>query len=142
MLDLLTVRFLGGYSTKPIYFFGKPAIFLCSAGFFAAGFFVFEFVYARVTRNFDVWIQPTTLLLFAVFTVTLGVQLVLMGLLGEIVMRTYYESQSKKTYLVRELENFDAPVVPRCPGGRRRARLGVATGDGPRGGAEAACAAS
>jgi hypothetical protein len=34
-----------------------------------------------------------------------------MGLLGEIVMRTYYESQSKKTYLVRELENFDAPLV-------------------------------
>ncbi len=111
LLDLLTVSFLGGYSTKPIYFFGKPAIFLCGSGFFAAGFFVFEFIYARVTGNFDVWIQPTTLLLFAVFTVTLSVQLVLMGLLGEIVMRTYYESQSKKTYLVRETENFDAPIV-------------------------------
>ncbi len=130
MLDLLTVSFLGGYSTKPIYFFGKPAIFLCSAGFFAAGFFVFEFVYARVTRNFDVWIQPTTLLLFAVFTVTLGVQLVLMGLLGEIVMRTYYESQSKKTYLVRELENFDAPAAE-VPRGSGVGRDGVATGDGP-----------
>jgi len=111
LLDLLTVSFLGGYSTKPIYFFGKPAMFLSAAGFFAAGLFVFEFVYARVTGNFQVWIQPTTLLLFAVFTVTLGVQLVLMGLLGEIVMRTYYESQSKKTYLVREIENFDAPIV-------------------------------
>jgi glycosyltransferase involved in cell wall biosynthesis len=111
LLDLLTVSFLGGYSTKPIYFFGKPAIFLAGAGFFAAGFFVFEFVYARVTHNFEVWIQPTTLLLFAVFTVTLSVQLLLMGLLGEIVMRTYYESQSKKTYLVRELENFDGPLL-------------------------------
>jgi glycosyltransferase involved in cell wall biosynthesis len=110
MLDLLTVSFLGGYSTKPIYFFGKPAIFLTAAGFFAAGFFVFVFVYARVTGNFEVWIQPTTLLLFAVFTVTLGVQLVLMGLLGEIVMRTYYESQNKKTYLVRQTENFDPPA--------------------------------
>ncbi len=111
LLDLLTVSFLGGYSTKPIYFFGKPAIFLCGSGFLAAGLFVFEFVYARVTGNFAVWIQPTTLLLFAVFTVTLGMQLVLIGLLGEIVMRTYYESQSKKTYLVRETENFDGPVV-------------------------------
>jgi glycosyltransferase involved in cell wall biosynthesis len=111
MLDLLTVSFLGGYSTKPIYFFGKPAIFLSSAGLLAAGFFIFEFVYARITGNFQVWIQPTTLLLFAVFTVILGVQLVLMGLLGEIVMRTYYESQSKKTYLVRETENFDGPIV-------------------------------
>jgi dolichol-phosphate mannosyltransferase len=111
LLDLLTVTFLGGYATKPIYFFGKPAIFLAASGFSAAFFFVFEFVYARVTKNFDVWIQPTTLLLFAVFTVTLAVQLVLMGLLGEIVMRTYYESQSKKTYLVRETANIDAPAV-------------------------------
>ena len=109
LLDLLTVSFLGGYSTKPIYFFGKPALFLCLSGFFAGGFFVFEFVFARVTGNFNVWIQPTTLLLFAVFTVTLGVQLLLIGLLGEIVMRTYYESQSKKTYLVRETKNFDEP---------------------------------
>ncbi len=83
-----------------------------------------------MTRNFDVWIQPTTLLLFAVFTVTLGVQLVLMGLLGEIVMRTYYESQSKKTYLVRELENFDAPAAE-VPRGSGVGRDGVATGDGP-----------
>ena len=115
VLDLLTVSFLGGYSTKPIYFFGKPAIFLAGAGFSAAGFFVFEFVYARITRNFDVWIQPTTLLLFAVFTVTLAVQLVLMGLLGEIVMRTYYESQSKKTYLVRETANFEPLAVATIP---------------------------
>jgi glycosyltransferase involved in cell wall biosynthesis len=111
LLDLLTVSFLGGYATKPIYFFGKPAIFLAAAGFSAASLFVFEFTWSRITHNYDVWIQPTTLLLFAVFTVSLGVQLVLMGLLGEIVMRTYYESQSKKTYLVRQLENFDAPLV-------------------------------
>jgi glycosyltransferase involved in cell wall biosynthesis len=111
LLDLLTVSFLGGYSTKPIYFFGKPAIFLATSGFSAAGLFVFEFTWSRITGNYQVWIQPTTLLLFAVFTVSLAVQLVLMGLLGEIVMRTYYESQSKKTYLVRELENFDAPQL-------------------------------
>ena len=127
LLDLLTVSFLGGYSTKPIYFFGKPAIFLCGSGFLAAGLFVFEFVYARVTGNFDVWIQPTTLLLFAVFTVTLSVQLVLMGLLGEIVMRTYYESQSKKTYLVRETENFDGPVVE-VHGGTATGRADLSSG--------------
>ena len=125
LLDLLTVSFLGGYSTKPIYFFGKPAIFLAGSGFSAAGFFVFEFVYARVTHNFDVWIQPTTLLLFAVFTVSLSVQLVLMGLLGEIVMRTYYESQSKKTYLVRETENFDTPIVEVHGGGGGAASVHV-----------------
>ncbi len=125
LLDLLTVSFLGGYSTKPIYFFGKPAMFLSAAGFASFGLFVFEFVYARVTHDFEVWVQPTTLLLFAVFTVTLGVQLVLMGLLGEIVMRTYYESQSKKTYLVRETEGFGAPIV------EARDALGTAPADLP-----------
>jgi glycosyltransferase involved in cell wall biosynthesis len=115
VLDLLTVSFLGGYSTKPIYFFGKPAIVLCFSGMFAASFFVFEFIYARVTGNFTVWIQPTTLLLFSVFTFTLGVQLLLMGLLGEIVMRTYYESQKKKTYLVRETTNFSEDVAKLPP---------------------------
>jgi len=111
VLDLLTVSFLGGYSTKPIYFFGKPAILLCGSGLFAGAFFVFEFVYTRVVAGSHVWIQPTTLLLFAVFTFTLGVQLLLMGLLGEIVMRTYYESQSKKTYLVRDTVNFSEDVA-------------------------------
>jgi glycosyltransferase involved in cell wall biosynthesis len=115
LLDLLTVSFLGGYSTKPIYFFGKPAIVLCSSGLFAGAFFVFEFVYSRLAHQSAVWIQPTTLLLFAVFTFTLGVQLLLMGLLGEIVMRTYYESQSKKTYLVRDTVNFSEDVAKLPP---------------------------
>jgi len=51
-----------------------------------------------------------TLLLLAVFLTFLGVQLLLMGLLGEVLIRTYHESQGKKTYLVQELVNL--PPTP------------------------------
>ncbi len=106
MLDLLTVSFLGGYSTKPIYFFGKPAIVLCAAGTALGLLFVTQFVKITLLGIPGAWLQPTTMLLLATFFIFLGVQLLLMGLLGEILMRTYYESQNKKTYLVRELINF------------------------------------
>jgi glycosyltransferase involved in cell wall biosynthesis len=113
MLDLLTVSFLGGYSTKPIYFFGKPAIALCVGGLLSASVFVAQFIKEHVLHIAGApWFNPTTLLLLAVFLFSLGMQLLLMGLLGEILMRTYYESQGKKTYLVRETVNFDTPPAP------------------------------
>jgi glycosyltransferase involved in cell wall biosynthesis len=111
LLDLLTVSFLGGYSTKPIYFFGKPAIGLCGGGLAAAAVFVTQYVRRYAFGITHEWFQGTTLLLLAVFLFFLGVQLLLMGLLGEILMRTYYESQKKKTYLVRELVNFDGDTA-------------------------------
>ena len=104
MLDLLTVTFLGGYATKPSYFFGKPGIALCSAGLLSAAAFVVQFV----TRH--VWVQPQTLSLLAVFLFTLGVQFLLLGLLAELQIRTYHEAQGKKTYLVAESRN--APEAP------------------------------
>ena len=109
LLDLLTVKFLGGYSTKPIYFFGAPGLGLCGAGGAAASVFVVQFIKEHVLGRPGVWVQPTTLLLLAVFLATIGVYMVLMGLLAELLMRTYFESQQKKTYLVGERVNFDEP---------------------------------
>lgn len=108
LLDLLTVTFLGGYSTKPIYFFGKPAILLCIGGLASAGVWLAQFIKAHVLGRPGEWVQPVTLLLLAVFLFSLGVQFLLMGLLGEILIRTYHESQGKKTYLVGETVNFGA----------------------------------
>lgn len=109
LLDLLTVTFLGGYATKPIYFFGKPAFALCAVGSLSGAVFVAQFVKEHLLGSPGVWLQPTTLLLLAVFLFSLGVQFLLMGLLGEILIRTYHESQGKKTYLVGERVNFTPP---------------------------------
>lgn len=106
LLDLLTVTFLGGYSTKPIYFFGRPALALCTGGILAGCAWVAQFLRVHAFGIPTEWFQPMTVLLLAVFLFSIGVQLLLMGLLGEVLVRTYHESQGKKTYLVGELINF------------------------------------
>jgi glycosyltransferase involved in cell wall biosynthesis len=112
LLDLLTVTFLGGYSTKPIYFFGRPAFALCATGTLSGIIFVAQFIKIHVLHRPGEWLQPVTLLLLAVFLFSLGVQFLLMGLLGEILIRTYHESQGKKTYLVGETVNLMLPAKP------------------------------
>jgi glycosyltransferase involved in cell wall biosynthesis len=106
MLDLITVKFLASYATKPIYVFG-------GAGFFCMAFSMLTGItalYLKFAGRADFVQTPLPLL-----TVTLsimGVQLVLMGLLAEIIMRTYHESQGKLTYHVRNtlnLETVDGP---------------------------------
>lgn len=96
LLDLLTVRFLLSYSTRPIHIFGLLGLLsvLLGAGI---GIYltVIKFLYGAALAE-----RP--LLLFAILLVMVGVQLVTMGLLGEMVVRTYYESQNKKIYAVRE----------------------------------------
>ncbi len=111
VLDLLTLVFLGGFRTKPIYFFGAPALMLIATGVIAALAFVAQFVNQHLFGSTTTWVQPVTLLLLAVFMTTLGVYILLMGLLAELLMRTYFESQKKKTYLVGELVNFSSPDV-------------------------------
>ena len=64
MLDLLTVSFLGGYSTKPIYFFGKPALALCWHRVASRdSIFVAQFIKDHVLNHPGTWIQGSTLLL-------------------------------------------------------------------------------
>jgi glycosyltransferase involved in cell wall biosynthesis len=98
LLDLMTVKLLGSYSTKPIYFFGFAAFGLwVLAGVFAALVIIEKVLppYAEAHNN--------PLLLLSVFLGIVGVQLILMGLLAELSIRTYHESQAKTTYVVREI---------------------------------------
>jgi hypothetical protein len=96
LLDLLTVRFLLSYSTRPIHIFGLLGLLSVAAGI-GIGIYltVIKFLYGAALAE-----RP--LLLFAILLVMVGVQLVTMGLLGEMVVRTYYESQDKHIYAVRE----------------------------------------
>jgi glycosyltransferase involved in cell wall biosynthesis len=101
VLDLITVKFLLAWSTKPSYVFGGAGFVLSAVG----TLFVAWTGYMKIFRHVYVYRQPS--LLVGVFLFTLGINMILLGLLAELIVRTYHESQSKPVYLVRELRNFE-----------------------------------
>jgi len=106
LLDLLTVKFLSVWSTKPSYVFGGSGFVLC----FGGSLFVAWTAYQRLFNGIYVYRQPS--LIVGVFLFTIGVNMILLGLLAELVVRTYHESQSKPVYLVRERRNFEEQAPP------------------------------
>jgi len=102
LLDLITVKFLGSFSTKPIYVFGGLGLFTA----LLAVLFTWIMVYEKLTRGEDMTGNPL-LILSAVMTIT-TVQFILMGLIAELLVRTYHESQNRPTYVIKEvLESSD-----------------------------------
>jgi glycosyltransferase involved in cell wall biosynthesis len=101
VLDLLTVKLLGSYSTKPMYFFGGMGMLACSGGIFFAGWTLLDKFLNGVKAH------RNPLLLLAVFLFLLGVQFILMGLVAELLIRTYFESQNKSPYIVKKTLNCD-----------------------------------
>ncbi len=101
LLDLTTVKFLGSYSTKPIYMFGGLG-FSCILGGVLSGLLV---LYHKWFRK--IWAHRNPFLLLAVFLFLVGLNFVVLGLLAEMQVRTWYESQGKRTYVVRDTLNLD-----------------------------------
>lgn len=99
MLDLINVWFLGTYSTRPIHVFGTLGLSSMAFGVVIGLYLTF----IKLFLGESIGNRP--LLLLAVLLVVIGVQLVTMGLLGEMITRTYYESQNKPIYVVREIVN-------------------------------------
>jgi glycosyltransferase involved in cell wall biosynthesis len=95
-LDLVTVRFLSGYSTRPIQVFGAIGAVLGALGSLWTGTLVFE----KIVLGYSLGDRPA--LLLAVLLVVVGVQFVSLGLLGEMLARTYHESQDKQIYVIKE----------------------------------------
>ncbi len=96
LLDLLTVRFLLSYSTRPIQIFGL-------LGLLSSGLGILIGIYlSAVKLLYGEALAERPLLLLGILLVMVGVQLVTMGLLGEMVVRTYHESQGKPIYNIRE----------------------------------------
>ena len=100
VLDLIVLKFLSDFSTKPIYFFGGFSL-MC---FLFSTLFTVWSLYLKVFRNID--LDGTPLLIFSAVFVIVGVQFLLMGILADLVMRTYFESQDKKTYQIKESVNL------------------------------------
>ena len=105
LLDLATMKFLGDYSTKPLYLFGGLGFALCSSGVVVAAYTLFQKYFEHI------WVHRNPLLVIAVFLFMLGVQLVMLGLLAEIQIRTYHEASAKPTYLVRQTVNLQATAL-------------------------------
>jgi hypothetical protein len=102
ILDLITVKFLISYSTRPVQIFGLVGITLGSMGAAVLGWLAF----VKYFQHEGIGDRP--LLLFGILLVFTGVQLVTLGLLGEMLARTYHESQSKPTYVIREIREASA----------------------------------
>jgi glycosyltransferase involved in cell wall biosynthesis len=105
VLDLLTIKFLSGFSTRPIHVFGTFGLITMITGLLITGILGLQKIF------FGVELAGRPLLLLGVLLVLGGVQLVTLGLLGEMLARTYHESQGKPIYRLREVRS--AP--PRSP---------------------------
>jgi glycosyltransferase involved in cell wall biosynthesis len=100
VMDLLTVRFMDRYMLKPMYLFGFWGfLFLCGSVGFTA--------WALYMRTRGYFFTATPLPMMAVFSFMTGVICFLMGLLAEMVTRTFHESQNKAIYMVRDTRNLD-----------------------------------
>jgi glycosyltransferase involved in cell wall biosynthesis len=104
LLDLLTVKFLSVWSTKPSYVFGGTGLVLCLVG----SLFVAWTAYQRLFNDVFVYRQPS--LLVGVFLFTIGFNLIMLGLLAELIVRTHHESRSKPVYSIRQQRNFEEHV--------------------------------
>ena len=110
ILDLLTVKFLLSYSTRPLQIFGLIGLAMGLLGTGITGWLA----WVRLTWQESIANRP--LLLFGILLVFTGVQLLTLGLLAELIARTYHESQDKPTYAIREI--LQAPVAERAVAGR------------------------
>jgi dolichol-phosphate mannosyltransferase len=99
IMDLLVAKFLIGYSSKPIYFFGFLGVLSFVVGFCA-------FIFAVILRFYGISLIQTPLLLLTVMMFVLGIQLLSVGLLADLVLRVSYHNEDRATYSIKELIGF------------------------------------
>jgi len=97
ILDLITVKFLQSFSTKPLQFFGPIGLFSGAMGFFISLYLTIEKIFIGKP------IGGRPLLLLGVLLIIVGIQLIGMGLLGEMLVRVYHESQRKPIYVIKKV---------------------------------------
>src|SRR5258706_1594717 len=104
VLDLLTVKFLISYSTRPAHVFGPIGFVSGFAGFAIA----LSLTVQKLVYNEPIGGRP--LLLLAILLIFIGIQFITMGLLGEMLARTYHESQDRAVYVVGEILETGKPI--------------------------------
>jgi hypothetical protein len=97
MLDLITVKFLLHYSTRPLQMFGLVGLLMGGLGVVITAYLSYLRLFAYQS------IANRPLLLFGILLIFTGIQLLTLGLLAEMQARTYHESQNKPIYVIREI---------------------------------------
>lgn len=109
LLDLMTVKFLGSYQTRPMHVFGSLGLGCMAFGILS----VFAAVLMKYTTGPGMTANP--LFLFGAVAGLIGVQFLSLGLMGEVLTRVYFESQGKRPYVVRDRRNFPKGRTRRGP---------------------------
>ncbi|HSC27559.1 MAG TPA: glycosyltransferase family 2 protein [Vicinamibacterales bacterium] len=112
VLDLLTVKFLISYSTRPLQIFGMIGLPMLVAGVAITAWLG----YVRLIGYQAIGDRP--LLLLGILLTFSGIQLITLGLLAEMLSRTYHESQNKPTYIIREIRETPLPLPYDLPADR------------------------
>jgi glycosyltransferase involved in cell wall biosynthesis len=99
ILDLITIKFLSSFSTKPIYVFGGLGG-ICLLGSILSGMAV---LYYKILHTPSLPMNRNPLLIISLILMTTAIQFVLMGLLAEILVRTYHESQDRPIYVIDKI---------------------------------------
>lgn len=101
-LDLITIKFLSSYLTRPMHFLGGLGLWIIALGFCSLSATII------MKLGWDTRMSRNPLLLLSVMLTLLGIQLLSTGLIGEVLARTYFESQDKRPYLIRETCNLSS----------------------------------
>lgn len=99
--DLILISFFIKHHNRPMHLFGGMGLILFIAGVAINTYFLIEKI-----LGYDIWGKP--LLLLGILLLLAGIQLITVGILAEILMRTYYESQQKRPYKIRKIHTFNS----------------------------------
>ena len=107
LFDIITIKFLLRYFTRPMHFFGRLGLLGFVSGFLMLGSLFIHKLWGHAIMD-----EHGPLLLIASLLIVIGVMMFTTGLLGEVLMRTYFESQGRRIYAVREIRCRREPVAP------------------------------
>ena len=104
LFDLLTIKFLLSYLTRPMHFFGKLGLLGTTLGGLMMGYLAF-----RKFTGHEILVEHGPLMLAGSLLLLAGIMMFSTGLLGEVLMRTYFESQGRRIYAIREIRTHKPP---------------------------------
>lgn len=103
LLDLVTVKFLGDYLTKPLYFFGKLALISLAASFASVGVALFQRFGLLIPGGEPLHLNRNVLVLFGMMLFLMSLMFIMLGVVSELLVRIYHESQGKTPYVIRQI---------------------------------------